>query len=225
MKRRCVLVFCHLPVMYRFPCFKTVALDLETTGINRERDRVIQYGVFGVEADGETEVSVHSLVDAEVPTGRDPKNIPGVRPWEVTSAVPLADGHLDRLFDLLDNAVVVMHHRQYDWAFIEKEFARNHHPVPVPRLICCTWEIARRVGISRPHTLTSLCQRYRISLDRAHNAHHDSRATFQLFVAFANQYWDDWFDAQVRFRGCWSARSKYWLPRDFPWVREVCLGS
>ena len=128
--------------MYRFPIRRTVALDLETTGVNRERDRILQYGIYGV--DNDAVLDLHSLVDAQTDVGRDPKNIPGVRLFEVFEAVPLCDGHLDKIYAACNNAVVVIHNKHYDWTFIENEFRRNNATPPTPRLVCCTWEIAGR---------------------------------------------------------------------------------
>jgi hypothetical protein len=62
--------------VYRWPKTKVVALDLECTGINTYRDRILQYGVYGVDSNGQT-INVSAMVDAEVPTGRDPYRNPG----------------------------------------------------------------------------------------------------------------------------------------------------
>jgi DNA polymerase III epsilon subunit-like protein len=209
---------------YRFPRWRTVALDLECTGLNRNRDRIIQYGIWGVESDGETITSLSALVDAETDVGRDPANIPGISRREVYEAVPLRAGHLDRIYQACNNAVLVIHNKHFDWSFIENEFKRNLAEPPRPRLVCCTWEIARKAGLAPPHTLGVLCERLAIPLAQAHNAFHDARATFQLFVALANAHWDRWFAQQIRLRGCWVVRSKYFLPKDRN-LRRIALHS
>lgn len=204
--------------MYRFPTSKTVALDLECTGINRDRDRILQYGIYG--ADAGSVIALHSVVDAQTDVGRDPKNIPGVSLCEVLSATPLRQGHLARIREACDGAVVVIHNKHFDWTFIENEFRRNGAEPPSPRIVCCTWEIAR-AAVPPPHTLASLCDRFVIPLAGHHNAFHDARATFELFVTFANRYWHRWFNKQPRLRGCWAVRSAYWLPQNFPWVANL----
>ena len=166
-----------------------------------------------MDGDGETVRSVSALVDAETDVGRDP-NIPGVSRREVYDAVPLRQGHLERIYAVCDDAVLVMHNKHYDWTFIVNEFERNGAAPPQPRMVCCTWEICRKVGVPPPHTLGALCDRFGIALDLAHNAIHDARATFALFVLLANRHWDDWYGAQPRLRGCWRVRSSFWPPRD-----------
>jgi len=207
--------------MFRFPCWQTVALDIEATGINRERDRIIQYGIFGVHADGERVIDAASVVDAETPTGRDPANIPGIRTHDVAKSVPLRDGHLSRIYGACNDAIVVIHNKHFDWGFIEAEFARNGAVAPRPRLICCTWEIARRSSVPPPHKLGTLCRKFGIPLHNAHNARDDAVATFQLFVTFANIYWAGWFESQPRLRGCWAVRSGYFCPKMFPWSKKL----
>ena len=199
---------------YTFPAWRTVALDLETTGINRDRDRILQYGIWGVEAAGGPVYSVSALVDAETDVGRDPANIPGVSRDEVRTATPLRDGHLAKIREACDKAVVVMHNRHYDWTFIANEFKRNGKEPPQPRAVCCTLEIARKVGLHPPHTLGALCNRFRIPLELQHNALHDAKATFALFVLLANRHWNAWYAQVPRLRGCWRVHGPYWLPRD-----------
>jgi len=173
---------------YRWPAYRTVALDLETTSIDPSRDRIIQYGVYGTACD--SEINLSAVVDAETDVGRDPYRIPGVTAAECRQARPLRCGHLAALHNVLHGAVVVMHNAPHDWAFICAEFRRHQLPPPVPRLIVCTLNLAKhklRVG-STAHTLSALCTALGIPLDRAHNAAHDARATFWLYITLANRW-------------------------------------
>lgn len=200
------------PPHYRWPARPTVALDLETTGINRERDRIIQYGLYGVGPD-DTPLEIASMVDAEVPTGRDPRNVPGVSLAEVRRAVPLRQGHLDTLRAACEGAVVVMHHRQHDWTLVQNEFRRNGAAPPAPYAVCCTLELARSVlKLPPPHRLGALCERYRIDLALAHNALHDARATFRLYVTLANLHWDQWLRPRPQLGLAFATRSGWFPP-------------
>ncbi len=182
-----------------------VALDLETTGINRVRDRIIQYGMFGVDAMGRP-LAHSAVVNAEVPTGREPKNLPGVALVDVMQAKPLRVGHLDVLHETLHDAVVVMHNAVHDWTFVLNEFKRHQMPPPVPRATVCTLSWSRRC-MRAPHKLHSLCQRLFIAVPHAHNAFDDARATFYLWILMVNGLrvvradTQDWF----------ALRSKYFL--------------
>ena len=186
-----------------------VALDLETTGINRMRDRIIQYGMYGVDEAGR-KIACTAVVDAEVTTGREPKNLPGVALIDVMQAKPLRHGHLAMLYETLHGAVVIMHNAIHDWTFVQQEFKRHSATAPVPRATYCTLLWSRRC-MRPPHRLHDLCQRLFINIPHAHNAFDDARATFYLMIILVNsakvvsQEIKDWF----------ALRSKYFLPKTF----------
>lgn len=190
-----------------------VALDLEVTGLNRNRDRILQYGLYGSAANGQC-IECTAVVDAEVPTGRDPANLLGINAEDLDNAVPLRQGHLKILYEYLHDAIVVCHNKHHDWSIIHAEFQRNNAKVPHPRLVCCTLDLCRfRLNIPPPHTLGALCQYFCIPLTLAHNALHDARATFWLFMILVNEYWDSWFCYQRLFRPLWTFRSHHWPPK------------
>ena len=64
---------------------------------------------------------------------------------------------------------------------LENEFRRIGRLPPKPKAMMDTLEIVRRVKVSRPHNLGSLCQRHGISLDNAHTAAADAAASLLLF--------------------------------------------
>jgi DNA polymerase III epsilon subunit-like protein len=149
------------------------------------------------------------MVDAETPTGRDPRNIPGVSAQEVKNARPLRIGHLDILFTALDNRVVVMHNAAHDWAFIENEFFRHKRLVPRPLARVCTYSWARRAKLSGSLTLGDLCERFDIPLNVAHHAWYDARATFYLYITWINN--PDFVDVPCKV----EYRSMYFPPKSF----------
>ena len=191
---------------YYWPGCKTVALDVETTGINRTRDRIIQFGIFGIQANGDM-LSLTAVIDAESPTGRDPKNLPGVDRIEVVQARPLRD-HIAAVYAALEDAVVVMHNAPHDWSFIINECQRLQHPCPRPKDIICTYQWARRVRTTTQLlTLGALCQRTDIPLLIPHNAYHDARATFYLWIVLNN------LPTSSAPHTSMHCKSKYWPPR------------
>lgn len=197
---------------YYWPAEPTVALDLETTGLNRERDRIIQYGLFGTHG-----CSVTALVDAETPTGRDPRNIPQVSAYDVRRARPLREVHLEVLYQALHQRIVVMHNAAHDWAFIEQEFRRHQREPPQARLRVCTFQWARRAQLTGSLKLGDLCRRFGVMLDVAHHAHHDAQATFYLFLLWLNTPellpWPRGILVQTN--------SLYFLPPSPPWFQTL----
>lgn len=210
--------------MYLWPSVRTVALDLENTGINRKRDKIIQYGIYGIDANHDI-LDCGELVDAEVSTGREPLNIPGVTEEAVHNAVPLREGHLTNIYRYCHNSLVVMHHYQFDWAFILAEFKRNNRDPPIPKRIYCTLEVCRSIlRLNGSKTLQNLCNNLNIPLELAHNALHDAKATFQLFITLVNTYNnylpDDFYYVGDPRQSLWSVCSSYFAPH--PSCKWVC---
>jgi DNA polymerase III epsilon subunit-like protein len=205
-----------------WPVHPTVAIDLETTGLNTERDRIIMYGIFGTGHDS-AEISVAAVVDAEVSVGRDVRNIPGITPDDVRAAVPLRDGHLDALFRYLHDAVVIMHNAAHDWAIVRSEFRRHGRAPPRPRMRICTLLLCKHrlrlpstdSACATSHTLQNVARYLRVPLTTAHNALHDARATFWVFIVCANRFW--WRYGQVHWSGIMAGRSLH-----FPLPAMLC---
>lgn len=213
--------------MYRWPIKKTVGLDLELTSFNRERDRIIQYGIYGVDVDGSV-ISISAVVDAETDTGREPENIPGVTHRMVRDAVPLREGHLDVIYQVLTDAVVVIHNKHHDWAFVKNEFKRHNRTPPIPIAIVCTLYITKHV-IKLPgrHTLSALCNGFRIPLINAHNAWDDAKGAFCLYVLISNYYWEQWTTRTPIIDSSFHVKSKYWftMSSEFRWLVQHILSK
>lgn len=190
-------------------------MDLETTGLNRERDRIIQYGIFGTTGSILGCISHTALVNAETPTGRDPRNIPGIDPKDVMHAQPLRNKHLDILFTALHHKIVIMHNAAHDWTFIQNEFRRHGRMPPVPHMQICTYNWARRARLDGFLTLGDLCHRFGVPLPVAHHAWHDARATFYLFILWLHdtKLWAARPTGHIPLQYC----SAYFLPSSTMW--------
>lgn len=194
--------------VYVWPAVTTVAVDLETTSLNRTRDRIIQYGVYGCTPAGHA-LTATAVVDAETSVGRDPYNLPGVTAHEVRQAVPLRNGHLATLYGLLHGAVVVMHNAAHDWAFLCSEFRRHGHARPRPAAIVCTLHLAKH-GVRLPsggHKLGQVARYLYVPLSQAHNALCDARATFWVWITLVNQFWYRY--CRARWRSLFACRSTH----------------
>lgn len=167
--------------------FKVVGVDVETTGINRGRDRITQIGFCG-----NTMPRTSILIDPMTSTGNDPSRIKGVTAEEIQNMKPIAH-HLDFIFDTMEGAVVVGHNIQHDMAFIEHEFRRHHRQPPIPDRIVCTLTIVKQLKHEGGKSLKALLTNFNIPLLRWHNAGHDAKGHFQLFIALANMYWHEFF--------------------------------
>lgn len=201
-------------MVYRWPSCRFVAFDIESTGLNRKRDRIIQYGIYGTDSDGSV-ITKTSIVDSESPTGRDPRNIPGLNPEDFYDIVPIRDGHLDLFDKIFTDAVVIMHNWHHDWGILQSEFERHNRPPPVPKAICCTLDICKhRIKHPTPHTLSALCKWYAVPLSTAHHAWHDANATFWLCIALANTHHEKVYKLLGNH---WRTNSMHFPPKHKTW--------
>lgn len=157
-------------------------VDLETSGLDMQRDRVLQLGVVLVEADGTVVDEWSSFVRLRWPLQKvGPTHIHGITRSMLRGA-PRLDDVLDQLGRRLDGAIFTAHNAQFDSAFLAR--AVQHRPSDDPVRVSlqhrlCTLRMSRRLDPDRTqsHRLGDVCERYGVRLDRAHDALHDASAT------------------------------------------------
>ncbi|PIE32930.1 MAG: DNA polymerase III subunit epsilon [Ilumatobacter coccineus] len=155
-------------------------IDVETSGLDHTTDRVLQVAIATVDQ-GVIIDEWSSLIQVRWPwTKIGPSDIHGLSWWQLRNAPPAATVAAE-LAQRLDGTVVTAHNIGFDWPFIV-ELANTHQVVlpEVPRL--CTLKLSRRLDPDRQlsHRLVDVCDRYGITIERAHDARYDARATAQI---------------------------------------------
>ncbi|HLM74419.1 MAG TPA: 3'-5' exonuclease [Polyangiaceae bacterium] len=154
-----------------------VFLDLEMTGLRRDRDRVIE--VCAAQArGGRVEVLFESLVKPDCGTFGSAE-VHGIEPGELETA-PSFGEIADRLEAILDGGVIVAHAAFWDVAFIEAELARIGRSRTFPFFLD-TLTLSRRAFSLPNHSLSALCSELAIERKRAHRAADDVAALMQLW--------------------------------------------
>ena len=174
-------------------------VDVETSGLSSRSHRILQVAVVLARADGTVLDRWSSYVR---PRWRwfarmGPTRIHGIRRRDVRRA-PTADAVLVELGRRLDGAVLAAHNLRFDWGFLARAADRSRAPLPAgPKL--CTLQLARSLpsfthddvaggiahaGSASPlhasNRLGDLCERYGVTLTRAHDALADAEATALL---------------------------------------------
>lgn len=158
---------------------RVLGLDLETTGFMPRSDRIVEFALVGSDSDG-SRVYLQSVVNPGVKIPPESSRVHGIYDSDVMEKSDIGR-YFDEILDLIDDAVLVGHNIvDFDWRFIEIEFARFGREAPRPLAILDTMLIARKLKIPRPHKLGSLCGRFGIGLERAHSADADAGATLLL---------------------------------------------
>ena len=157
-------------------------VDLETSGLNTRRHRILQLGMVVVDADGTVADQWSSLVKLRWPLQRvGPTSIHGITRSTLRGA-PSLDDALDELGRRVNGAIFTAHNAKFDSEFLARAVRRRPVDDSVrvalePRL--CTLRMSRRLDPERTlsHRLGDVCERYGVALDRPHDALGDATAT------------------------------------------------
>lgn len=159
-------------------------IDVETTGLNPTRDRVLEIAVISAELDPSGTPVNRSVWQTLVrPDGDEPVRagaVHGISAEDLAGAPSFAE-IAGGLLDLLDGRVPVAHNLPFDGAFLRAEFERCD--VRVPDFMAygvCTLQLARAVLPDGPYSLGGCCRRFGIPLIDAHTAAADALATVDL---------------------------------------------
>ncbi len=162
------------------PTFAVV--DLETSGLSTQRNRVLQVGVVTVAADGTVIDEWSSFVKLRWPLQRvGPTDIHGITRRQLKNA-PLLGDTLDELGSRLEGSVFTAHNAAFDAAFLARATRRRPADDPLRvglNPLLCTLRMSRRLDPQREqsHRLADVCARYNVVLDRPHDALGDATAT------------------------------------------------
>jgi DNA polymerase-3 subunit epsilon len=169
-----------LPLRGRYAC-----VDLETTGADPERQRIIEVGIVIVD-DGQIIEEWCSLVD---PDGVIPERIAeftGITNDMVASAptfVQLADEILAKC----QGAIFAAHNARFDFSFLRSEFARAGRSFDAE--VLCTVKLSRRLQSSeRLHNLDAVIERYALTCAARHRALPDARAVADFLIAASERH-------------------------------------
>lgn len=152
-------------------------VDVETSGLDPLRHRVIEVAVTQLTPSGGLEREWSSLVRARGGTG--PVHIHGLSDDDVRDAPGFAD-LVDELSELLDGRILVAHNAAFDWAFLAAEARRAGRELPVSERLC-TWHLARGLELPTDNLrLGTLAEYWSIPVENAHRAGDDVRVLVEV---------------------------------------------
>lgn len=163
------------------PSLKVVALDVETTGLDPQRDRVVSLAVATPgEPNGEPRVLLDVTVNPGVPIPARATSIHGIGDDHVRGAQSLA-AHLPQLRKIVAGSVVIGHHVEFDMAVLAAEAARARVDwTPPPWL--CTAALAQAVlpGLGR-YDLDAVAEALKVPIVGRHTASGDAVAAATIW--------------------------------------------
>ncbi len=159
-----------------------VVVDLETTGLAEDEDRIVEIAMVRVEG-GRSVDEWASLIDPERDPG--PTFIHRITAGMLVGAPTFRDV-VGEILARLDGAIVVAHNAAFEEKFLAAEFARlGITTAPMPAL--CTLLLARSALAAPNHRLDTCCTVAGVGLSDAHTALGDTRATARLLPALLSR--------------------------------------
>ncbi|MCX8061121.1 MAG: exonuclease domain-containing protein, partial [Anaerolineales bacterium] len=152
-----------------------VALDIETTGSDTEKDRIIEIAAIRFNS-RRVEAEWHSLVNPGKPIPPAITLLTGITDQMLVKA-PSIQEIAKELNRFIGNGRIVGHSINFDLAFLNRFGIARHN------LIVDTYEIASVINpTSSRYNLTALAQQYGILVQGKHRALEDARTTRALFL-------------------------------------------
>lgn len=157
-----------------------VVIDVETSGFRPGQARIISLAALALDADGQVEESVVSLLNPGVDPG--PTHVHGLTAAMLEDQPQFADIVGD-VVELLRDRTLVAHNVAFDYAFLvaEAEMAAVELPVDT---VMCTLELARRLGLGIDNLrLQTLAAHWGVAQLRPHDAFDDALVLTRVLAA------------------------------------------
>lgn len=161
-----------------------VVFDLETTGLDTFRDRIVEIGAVKIEK-GEIVSYYDTFVDPKMPIPAGASNVNHIYDADVKDA-PYIEDVIAEFLDYCKGCILVAHNASFDVTILERDARMNG--LTLDNRVVDTLKLAQRL---RPDlgrfNLGHLCRVYEIELINAHRAYFDAEATGRLLIKMANR--------------------------------------
>ena len=162
-----------------------VSIDLETTGLNPGRDKIIEIGAVKV-LDGERAGTFSSLVNPGRKLEPGITELTGIREEDLRDA-PYIEDVLEGVLDFLGDLPLLGHSILFDYSFLKK--AAVNAKKTFEKQAVDTLKIARKyLPELESRSLEYLCRYYHIT-HQAHRALTDAEATLVLYDRLKEQFY------------------------------------
>lgn len=159
-------------------------VDLETTGGDPARHRIIEIALIEFDRGAETG-RWSSLVNPEQAVAYGVQSLTGIS-QEMVFAAPRFAKMAQALFQRLAGRLFIAHNVQFDYGFLRSEFARAGFDYSAQTL--CTVKLSRRLyRHHRGHSLDALIERHGFACEERHRAMPDAQALVQFLHAIRSE--------------------------------------
>ena len=155
-----------------------VVVDLETTGLQPAKDRILEIGAVKVE-NGEVKDTFCTFINPRMAIPPFIQALTGITQDMVENA-PTAEQAFYEFLDFCGDRDLMGHNLMFDYSFLKHQAANLK--LSFEKRGIDTLKIARSVLPElESRSLTSLCEYFQINGEQAHRAFHDALATHEVY--------------------------------------------
>ncbi len=166
-----------------------VVFDIETTGLNREINKIIEIGAVKIK-DGKIIDKFSSFVNPNEKLSDEIINLTKITDDMLLGAEE-ENTVLPKFFEFFKDSVLVAHNAEFDIGFIKKWAERNNKTLE--NTVLDTLGLSRAIFPEMTkHTLNVIAKKLNISLENHHRAVDDANATAEIFIKFINILKDEY---------------------------------
>jgi DNA polymerase-3 subunit epsilon len=164
-----------------------IFFDIESTGLNVIRDRIIQLAMIRYHKDGSTPIEKSYLINPGIPISAEAMAVHGITPQDVANK-PSFQMLAKEIFEFIGDADLAGYNsNRFDIPVLMEEFARVGIDFDIDRRR--TIDVQRIFYKMEPRTLSAAYQFYcQKSIDKAHDALEDVRATVEVLDGQISKY-------------------------------------
>lgn len=164
-----------------------VCVDLETTGLNPKKDRIMEIGAVRIR-DGKIADTFQTLVDPRQTLEERVQLLTGIHQEDLVNQ-PTIQEVIPSLYAFLGEDCLVGHRILFDYSFLKRAFVNEK--LSFERKGIDTLFLARKyVTECESKKLESLCQFYQIT-HQAHRALGDAYATVELYQKLVTEFYEE----------------------------------
>lgn len=153
-------------------------VDIETTGMNREGNKITEVAIVCVDNGVVTE-EWSSLINPECPIPWGITKLTGITDAMVSDA-PKFYGVAKKIVELTEGRTFVAHNAFFDYRFLQREFSELGYTFQ--REVLCTVRLARKAFPGLPsYSLHNLSRHFRLERLAEHRALDDAKACWEVF--------------------------------------------
>lgn len=173
-----------------------VVFDFETTGLDTNRDRIIEIGALKIRH-GQIIEEFSTLIEPDIPMTQTAANVTGITP-EMLVGQPRIESVLPDLLRFMEGSLLVAHNAEFDMAFLRHACRRVGIKLEWPCF--CTLKLTRQLLPQlESRNLDALAAHYGLTFEARHRSIGDCKVTSAVLhsvLAREGQELHTWQDLQ-----------------------------